>query len=232
MHRLLTHPALAFVVATGALVTALGVPAEAARLLTGADVKDRSLTGRDVRDGTLTGADLRARSIAAGALAPGTLDARALPRKRVVATLVAEQEDAEAAVPAAVLYRRGPLTVYAKCYTDNSTGLSWAQTYIRTTTPGVVFASRNDDLAGGGAGQDFLDPDTPEGDRVVESTGTAFDNANSDSPGDSDFVAFAPDGTTLRGWTGAAVKRGDLAGGNGAYGAGDVCLFTGIVFSS
>lgn len=231
MNRLLTHPALALVVATGALVTALGVPAEAARLLTGADVKDGSLAGRDVRDGSLTGADLRARSIAAGALAPGVLDARALPRKRVVATLVAEQEDAEEAVPGTVLYRRGPLTVYAKCYTDNSTGLSWAQTYLRTTAPGVVFASQNDDLAGGG-GQDFLDPDTREGERVVESTGTAWNNANSDSPDDSDFVAFAPDGTTLRGWTGAAVKRGELAGGNGAYGAGDVCLFTGIVFSS
>jgi hypothetical protein len=232
MNRLLTHPALALVVATGALVTALGVPAEAARLLTGADVKDGSLAGRDVRDGSLTGADLRPRSIAAGALAPGTLDARALPRKRVVATVGADREKAAYLAPPVVLYRRGPLTVSAKCFTDNEFGLSYAETYVTTTVPGVVFSSRKRDLSGGGSEHDFLDPTDDVGLGLVERTIVGWNDGDSDSPGDSDFVAFAPDGTTLRGWTGVAVKRGDVEGGNGAYGAGDVCLFTGAVFSS
>lgn len=53
-----------------------------------------------------------------------------------------------------------------------------------------------------------------------------------DSEDDSDFTAFAGDGTTLRGWVGAAVKNGTLAGGNGVYGDGNVCLFTAVVFGT
>ena len=60
---------------------------------------------------------------------------------------------------------------------------------------------------------------------------TGANNANMGSEDDSDFTAFAPDGTTLRGWTGAAVKNGTLAAGNGVYGEGNVCLFTGVIFS-
>jgi hypothetical protein len=40
---------------------------------------------------------------------------------------------------------------------------------------------------------------------------------------------MSPDGTRLVGQVGTAAKNGDLPGGNGIYGAGNVCLFNGTV---
>ena len=38
---------------------------------------------------------------------------------------------------------------------------------------------------------------------------------------------MAPDGTGLTGSFAVAIKNGNLAGGNGVYGDGNVCLFGG-----
>jgi hypothetical protein len=38
---------------------------------------------------------------------------------------------------------------------------------------------------------------------------------------------MAPDGTAIRGDTQVAVKNGTLPGGDGVYGAGNICLFAG-----
>jgi hypothetical protein len=73
MRRLVHRPGYANVVATLALVAALGGTSYAASQLTGKDVKneslagkdvkDGSLKGRDVKDGSLTGADLQKQSV-------------------------------------------------------------------------------------------------------------------------------------------------------------------------
>ena len=73
MRRLAHRPGYANVVATLALVVALGGTSYAASQLTGKDVrneslrgkdvKDSSLKGRDVKDGSLTGADLQKQSV-------------------------------------------------------------------------------------------------------------------------------------------------------------------------
>lgn len=49
---------IALVLAALALALAAGLPAQAAKLLTGKDVRDNSLTGRDVRDGSIAAKDL------------------------------------------------------------------------------------------------------------------------------------------------------------------------------
>ena len=72
MHRIKKHLTPPAFIAGLALFVALGGPAQAARLITGADVRNSSLTGRDVRDNSLSGRDIRGLKVgdfAAGALA-------------------------------------------------------------------------------------------------------------------------------------------------------------------
>ena len=61
------------VLAVCALLVALSGSSWAARLLTGADVRNNSLTGADIRNRSLTGADVRDRSLTGADVAPGSL---------------------------------------------------------------------------------------------------------------------------------------------------------------
>lgn len=197
--------------------------------LTGADVKNSSLTGADIKDGTTTGADIKDGTVTRADLQPGATTDTVIPRQRVVATAGPTEADARTAAPSVVLFRKGTLTVYAKCFTDTSGPSTHSEVYIKSSTNGAIFDSRDDTLDGGPSAADFLNTSTPETDAILEADSASANNASMDSEDDSDFTAFGTDGATLRGWTGAAVKNGSLAGGNGVYGAGNVCLFTGTI---
>lgn len=235
------RPSLALAVAVLALVMAMGGTSFAAKLITGKNIKNESVTGADLKNRTVTGADLKDGSVTSGDVKNGSLTAadlkagttvdKAIARKRVVATAAGTEAAARLAAPQVVLFSKGALTVYAKCFTDTSGPTTYSEVFIKTSQNGAIFDSRQDSLDGGPAVTDFLNTDTIEGDRELETDSTGANNASMDSEDDSDFTAFAPDGTTLRGWTGAAVKNGTLPGGNGVYGDGDACLFTGIVFA-
>ena len=225
------RPSPALVVAILALVMATGGTSFAAKLITGKDVKNSSLTGVDVKNSSLTGADVKNGSIAGADLKKDLIRPKAIARKRVVATEGIDFDVARAAAPEVVLFTKGALTVYAKCFTDLSGPRTYYATFIKTSVNGAIFDSRTDSLEGG-ATADFLNTDSNEDVTELESDDTGTNAATSDAEDGSDFTAFAPDGTTLRGWTGGAVKNGVLAGGNGAYGAGNVCLFTGFILAS
>ena len=237
-----SRPTPALVVAVAALVMASGGTSVAARLITGkdikngtvasADLKNGSVSSTDVKNGSLTGVDVRNGSLGAADLAAGTTVDKAIARKRVVATPGPTATDARAAAPQVVLFSKGALTVYGKCYTDTTNTVTFSDVFIKTSQNGAVVDSRSDTLDGGPSAADFLNTNTDETDAELEGDSASANNASMASEDDSDFTAFAPDGTSLRGWTGAAVKNGTLAGGNGVYGAGDVCLFTGVVFAS
>ncbi|WP_340536795.1 hypothetical protein [Nocardioides sp. GXZ039] len=57
--RRLTAGGLGLACGVAALTVSLGVPSEAARLITGKDVKNGSLTGVDIKNDSLTGADVK-----------------------------------------------------------------------------------------------------------------------------------------------------------------------------
>ena len=122
--------------------------------------------------------------------------------------------------------------MYAKCFTNTTTNATCYGIYIKTSQDGAIFDSRDDSLDGGPAASEFLNTTTDETDRELEKDDAAANTGGMSSEDDSDFTAFAPDGTTLRGWTGGAVKNGTLAEGNGVYGDGNVCLFTGAIFGN
>lgn len=69
------------VVATLALIVALGGTATAAIVITGANVKDNSLTGKDVRDKSLTSVDIRDRTLRLRDFAPAELPDPAKPNR-------------------------------------------------------------------------------------------------------------------------------------------------------
>ena len=71
LRSLASVPLLSLVLLAVALFVAVGGPAQAAPLITGAKVKDNSLTGRDVRANTLTGSDVR--GIRGGDIRDGSL---------------------------------------------------------------------------------------------------------------------------------------------------------------
>lgn len=213
--------------------------------VTGAKVKNSSLTGADVRNRSLTAADF-AGSVqgpvgpqgpqgpqgAKGETGAAGAATKSIARKRVIATDGIDTDTARTAAPAVELFQQGALTVYAKCFTNTTSNITNSAVYIKTSQDGAIFDSRDDDLDGGPASTDFLNIATAEIAAELETDSTGANNASMGSEDDSDFTAFAPDGTTLRGWTGAAVKNGTLAGGNGVYGDGNVCLFTGAIFGN
>jgi hypothetical protein len=96
--------------------------------------------------------------------------------------------------------------------------------YARTTANGAILQG-TDTLPLGDA--TLLDTTTAEEDREVDTQSVAV--ADAGTVGEAESVLIAPDGTDLHFDSHIAVKQGTFAGGNGAFGDGNVCLFGGVV---
>ena len=125
------------------------------------------------------------------------------------------------------LFGSGPLKVYGKCFTDTTADTTLAEVFVRTKRNGAIFASHEEDEL---SGDPFLDKDTDEVDRQIE-TDTAAANATDFESEPTTFYA-AVKNTAVQGEVGVAVKNGTLAGGNGVYGGGNTCLFWGHMIVS
>jgi hypothetical protein len=128
---------------------------------------------------------------------------------------------ARSAAPELALFSSGPFTVYAKCisYPGSVEGLI----FIKTSESGSILDSDYDEFSG----DPFLDVGTPEIDAQMLTESAGSNSAGYYGNHSPEFSAMAPNGTVLRGDVQIGVKNGELAGGNGLYGAGDVCLFAG-----
>lgn len=232
-----THPvsSAALAVALLALVMSLGGASFAAKLITGKDIKNGSITGKDikkksltgklVKDKSLTGADVKDGSVSAADLAAGTLPS--VVTKRVAATAGASEAAARTAAPEVLLFKAGALTVYAKCFTDSSGPDTNAEIYVKSAVNFSLVDSDEDDWDGGAALTDWLNPTTLETDREVMTTSAGTDSADHYGSHSADFNAYGGDGTAIAALLSVAAKNGTLAAGNGPYGTGDACLFTG-----
>jgi hypothetical protein len=134
--------------------------------------------------------------------------------------------------PEIPLRSKGQISVYGKCVHFTNTDETWAVVYVKTAADGAVFWSEfgaqgvGSGLIGGNSASDFLNTNTPSEDRQVNFVSTIGPQT---SMGAVDFEVVGADQTHLSGQVMAAAKNGELAGGNGAYGAGNVCLFGGEV---
>ena len=209
--------------------------------LTGGDVKDNSLTGTDINESALaqvpsahsantantanSANSATSANSANRANSAASVDSLQHYAKVASATPGASFDAAREAAPEIALAQRGAFAIYGKCF-QGSGSTVWSITYIRTSVDGSVLDSDNDDYFG----DPFLDVGTSENDREIHVTnsfgaGTAFYYASHTA----EWQALAPGGSLVVGSAGNGVKEGDLPGGNGVYGAGDACLFTGFL---
>lgn len=189
-------------------------------------LKDGAVKEKQIADATITG-----KKVADEGLSSKNIDDYAVVSSeagnfvKLTATDGATEAAARADAPATELFAKGDLTISAKCFRDTATNSVIAEIYVKTAANGAIFDG-DDIKEGGNATTDFLNTDTPEDqsrlDRVVAGATSAFLD-------EGEFTAIGPDGTHLLGQTTTAAKNGELAGGNGVYGAGNVCLFGGEI---
>jgi hypothetical protein len=114
--------------------------------------------------------------------------------------------------------------VYGKCFYDETNTEVSAFIYIETSVDRTILDSDWTTLEGGATGE-FLNADTPEDDRAMYERSVSSDKtARIYSADYGQWVASAPDGTTLRGDNMVGAKRGDLDAGNGPWPSGNACL--------
>jgi hypothetical protein len=225
-------PSPSMIVAVGALV--LGLTGAAVALpgrgtVNGGDIKRNAVVSKHVKGKSLKGGDLRdetigSRQVAEDGLTPSNVSSLAIADDslvRVSAFGAAGESAARAAAPEIELYREAGLTVYAKCFRDAAEGDVSGEIYARTKDDGTLMAG--DDDHPGSPGTSLLGAGTFEQDRQLDVE--QVEEAGQAAFGTSDGAVAAPDGTFFSVLSVIGVKQGTLAGGNGAFGEGNVCLF-------
>ncbi len=190
-------------------------------------VEAQAITADKVKDGSLTGKQVAAEGISSGNISDYAVIGNATgPFVKLAATDAATAAAGRSDAPAAELFKKGQLTVTAKCFRDTAGNDVYAEVYAGTSTDGATFTSFTDALLGGNAAADFLNDDSALADRQIATVSAGATSANM---GVSSFGANGVDGTALNGQVTAAAKNGALAGGNGVYGDGNVCIFSGQI---
>ena len=195
------------------------------------EVQGKSLKGNDLKDGAIDTKQLKDDAVDSSKVGDEALDDSDIgdyelvgdSLVRVTATDAANEAAARDAAPETTLFQRGQLTVYAKCFRSVATDTVFAEVYARTTADGAIMEG-DDDLPGGSTAAEFLNTATAEVDRQLDTETATANDANYD---ETEYLVATPDGTALTGQLGLAAKNGALAGGNGLYGDGNVCLFQG-----
>lgn len=189
--------------------------------VTTAKIAANAVTTEQVKDGAITGAKVNTATLGT---VPSAANLAGFDRTGIVrlnATAGATKEAALAAAPETPLYSAGPLTLYAKCTLVTGTLAGWI--FVKTSVDGVIFDSDYDEAYG----EPYLNTTTPEAEREVLENNIGADSASIYGVHTPGFQAMAPDGTSAFGWNIIAVKQGTISGGDGIYGPGNVCLFSG-----
>jgi hypothetical protein len=188
------------------------------------DLATGAVTADDIANGAITGAKVAAESLND----KNILDYEVIGNSpvKVTATEAGSEAAARTAAPENVLFTKGQLTIYAKCFRDTTgAGTVFGEIYARTSADGALLEG-DDDLPGGGA--TLLNTNTLETDRQVDTQ--AEGGANEASYDEAEEALTSADGTVdLHLVTHIGVKQGTLPGGDGAFGAGNVCLFGGAI---
>ena len=183
-------------------------------------VKGKSLKGADLADGTITSKQVGRESLDASDVA-GFEVADDSPTRLLAAESPLGLGAARAGAPQTVLYEEGELALYAKCFRDSTGGEIGGAVFARSSSGGALLDGVSDLPADSGF---LLGPSTPEEQATLAAESTA-------APGSADFgtahgALVGADGTSFGADVAIAVKQGNLAGGNGAFGEGNVCLFS------
>jgi hypothetical protein len=170
-------------------------------------------------------------NVATHADAAGSLDGfKVLPLMKLTAQPASsgavDYDTARAASPQIPIFSKGPLRLYAKCFGFTAGNPTvYVEVYVDTSQDGVVFAGTDSD-----SGNGYLNTGAAETNRILVSRDSADTpgTVNASDPKDSEFYAFAPDGTTIQGNLFLASKAGAPPAGNGAFGSSN-CLIGGRI---
>jgi len=248
--RKLRLPSPALAIATVALFMSLGGVSYgvATGFIDSREIKNRTVRELDLRRNTLTGLSIREKKLAkvpaaaradtaaSAEIAGSAANMKVLGAMRVAASASGPDPDAvRAAAQRIPIASKGALTVYAKCFADDDAGANpgvYGEIYVETTQDGAIVDSYSTSLEGNGGASQMLNAGTAEDDRRLNDS-FSFTNmagvANATDTVDGSFMVAAPDGTGLTGQLNVATKTGSLVGGDGVYGAGPACVFSGYV---
>ena len=185
-------------------------------------IKGKSVKGSDVQDDALKGKHVFEDKLEAvpEAKTVQTVSPFGDSVERVSATDGADTPTARANAPKVPLAGRGQLSVYGKCFRNTTVDTVFGRIYIETGADGAIFESGGGQLEGTGG---FLDLASDENDRELIATSAGTNSSVFDA---GQWYAMAPDGTSVGGRVAVGAKNGTV-GGNGVFGAGNVCLFGG-----
>jgi len=141
----------------------------------------------------------------------------------------ATAEAAAAAATPVMLYEDSHFRIYGKCFVNSGGPEVVGVVYIATKQDGAIFDAPEDELSGGPT-EGYLNVSTAEESRELEAESSSANNASINEA--SEFGATAADSYSLIGENQIATKSGTLPAGDGLYGPGDVCLFSGFVIHS
>ena len=192
--------------------------------VTSAKLAGDSVDGSKVVAGSLTGEDIADNSIGDGKLSE--VEVIGGSYIRATATDGPDEAAARAAAPEIALFQKGQLDLYAKCFRNVGADETRVEVYGRSSVAGSILDGQ-DNLPGGPAATDFLNPGTPELECQLDTEDIAGNDA---SYNENEYAVASPDGTGLHGQLALGVKNGNLGAGNGIYGDGNVCLIQGTVF--
>ena len=223
----------------------VGSPQLKANAVTTAKIKKNAVTTKKIKKGAITGAKVKNDSLTGTQINEATLGT--VPSSNIANSLVnmsqfkltranssasaATEAEAAAGASQVVLYSDSHFTVYGKCFVDNSGPDLNAVVYIAAKQDGSIFDSNEDELSGDPV-DGYLNVGTPEDQREVLDDQAAANNTAIQYEGDTEFGATASDGYTIQGVNQVALKFGNPGFGDGPYGPGDVCLFSGYVLHS
>jgi hypothetical protein len=188
-------------------------------------LKDGAVKDKQIADGTITGAKVADDTLTDAKSSDYDVigDAGVV---RVTATEAGTEAAAQAAAPETELFSKGGLTLYAKCFRDTTgAGTVFGEIYARTSASGALMQGTNIYPNNNAT---LLDTNTIEEDAELDTQTVAV--ADSGTIGEAESALVSADGATdLTVVTHIAVKQGSFAGGNGAFGDGNVCLFGGTI---
>lgn len=256
MRRIRSKLTYANIVATLALFIALGGVSYAAvklpknsvgenqikkNAVTGKKIKKNAITGDKIKPGTIKGTDISLDSLgkvpsaaaadtAASAASAGnsatTSEVSTFAKRLAPSANEGTQDLARANATEVPLISNGQVSIYAQCYIYS--GQVIGEVYAKTTADGAFSYGGSYSYYGGGP---YLNTSTPESQRYLMYA-SASNNSYGYQVGYSSSYPFmtllGADGNGLIAQLAIWTKQGTLTpNGNGAYGAGNVCIFQG-----
>ena len=240
-----TRPGHATVVAYLALFFAIGGGAFAiakSTKINGAKLKKRSVPASKLKKHTITGAEVDLGKLGTVPSASTAKTADSAGSAAQVATLSApltvktpssgsgaDLAKASAAAVPVTVYEDAQFRLYGKCFVDESTNSLYGSIYAETKQNGATLSSHEDGLDGSPP-NGYLNTNTPENLREVTVTGVGNNQATSENA--EEITATAASGYVIVGEFQTLLKNGTVPAGDGPYGPGRVCLFSGFMTHS